>query len=157
KSAAFPVHTARTRKREGAFGPFRRIDEGWRRVHRSYAITLDCIQRHLLELRRVVDQVAFTQTLSVHCGGLRREWLRRRSLFTLDVTLWNRTFFDRPDGIAIGSIEDKGEGLLRQLNNRFDRFAVNSDVGKDRRGRHVVVPDVVMSQLVVPDAFACLD
>src|SRR5207245_4631203 len=54
-------------------------------------------------------------------------------------------------------IEDKGERLFRQLNNRLDRSAVNRDVCQDRGGRHVVVPDVMMSQLVVPDAFAGLN
>src|SRR5262249_10599986 len=71
--------------------------------------------------------------------------------------LRNRTFFNRPDRLSVGPIENKRERLLGQLNNRLDRFSINSNVREDRGGGHVVVPDVVMSQLVVPDAFARLN
>src|SRR5262249_2219829 len=38
-----------------------------------------------------------------------------------------------------------------------DWFSVNGDVGQDRGGGHVVIPDVMMSQLVVPDPFSGLN
>src|SRR5262249_49846372 len=154
---ALPVHAARTRECQSAFGAFCWIDDGWRRVHRPQSKTLYRIKRHLLELRREVDEIAFAHPLSVHRGRLGREWLRRGSLLTWRVGLRNRPFFDRPDRLAVGPIEDEGKRLLRQLHDRLDRSAVNGDVCQDRGGGHVVVPDVVMSQLVGPDAFAGFD
>src|SRR5581483_9732193 len=81
----------------------------------------------------------------------------RRGLLTRSVALRDRTFFDRKDGSAVGAIEHEREGLLRQLHHRLDRLAVYGDVRENRRGRHVVVPDIVMRELVMPDAFTGLD
>ena len=66
----------------------------------------------------------------------------------------NGPLFDRPDGPAGGAIEDERERLLRELHDRLDRLSVDADVGEDRRGRQVVVPQVVVDDLIVPDPFA---
>ncbi len=67
------------------------------------------------------------------------------------VGLADRPLLDRPDRLAVRAIEDEDERLLRDLGDGLDRLAVDGDVDQDRRGREVVVPDVVMDQLVVPD------
>ena len=63
---------------------------------------------------------------------------------------------DRPHGRARRAIEHEQEAVLRDLRERFDRPAVDRDVDQDRRGRQVVVEQIVMHGLEVPDALAGL-
>src|SRR5262249_43180733 len=80
--------------------------------------------------------------------------LRRRGFLTRCIALRDRSLFDRPHGLTVGPIKNKSERLLRQLNDGIDRLAIDRDVGKDRGGRHVVLPGGWMGQLIMPDAFA---
>src|SRR5262249_56593836 len=63
---------------------------------------------------------------------------------------------DRPHRFAGLTIEDVDEALLARLRDRLDLLSVDRDVGEDRRARNVVVPDRMVHELVVPDAFAGL-
>ncbi len=54
------------------------------------------------------------------------------------------------------AIEDIQDALLGRLCHGLDRFSVDDDVGEQGSGRHVVVPDRVMHDLVVPFALARL-
>ena len=87
---------------------------------------------------------------------LRRERLRRRSPLARHVGLRHGPLLDRPHGLARDAVERVDERLLRELRDGFDRPAVDDEVHQDRRRRIVPVPDVVMDQLVVPDALAGL-
>ena len=57
-------------------------------------------------------------------------------------------------GLSGRPIEHECERLLRQLHDRLDRPSADGDVRENRRGRQVVVPQIVVDDLVVPDAFA---
>ena len=67
-----------------------------------------------------------------------------------------RPLLDWPDGLARHAVEREDEALLRHLRHRVDSAAVDGDVEQIRRGRRVVVPQPVMHELVVPDAFTGL-
>src|SRR5215831_9831843 len=82
------------------------------------------------------------------------EWLRRRCPFTWSRGLGDRTLLDRPYRLTCHAIEHKGKALFGHLYDRLDRFAVDSYIGQDWRGRQIVVPEIVMHELIVPDTFA---
>src|SRR5262249_3895186 len=108
-------------------------------------------ERLLTESRGVVDQVVHAYTLTVECGRFRRKGLRRSGPLRLDVGLFHRSLFDRPNRYSGDSVEYIGECLVRELNDSAHRLPIDIDVEQNRMGRHVVVPDVVMHQLVMPD------
>src|SRR5215471_2893954 len=82
------------------------------------------------------------------------ERLRRRCPFTRSRGLRHGTLLDRPYRLTRHAIENKGKALFGHLHNRFDRFATDSDIRQDWRGRQIVVPEIVMHELIVPDTFA---
>ena len=81
---------------------------------------------------------------------LARNRLRRRVPLTRHVALRNRLLRNRPDRLAGDPIEHVQHPHLRRLGDRLDRLAVDDDVHQQRRRGHVVVPDVVVHDLVVP-------
>ena len=83
--------------------------------------------------------------------------MRGRGPFSGNVGLLHWRFRYRPNWLSVCSVENIGKRLLPGLRNSLDRPSVDIDVDQDRRRRHVVVPDVVMNQLLVPDPFTCLD
>ena len=85
-----------------------------------------------------------------------RKRLRRRIPLLRHIAFRDRTFFDRPDRLPGDAIEHVKKRLLGGLRHRFDRAAVDDDVGEDRRVGDVVVPDAVMDQLEMPLALAGL-
>ena len=60
--------------------------------------------------------------------------------------------FDRPDRLTRHAVEHIGVALLGELHERFHGTAVDRHVHQRRSGREIVVPDVVVRDLVVPDA-----
>src|SRR6266446_2718098 len=83
-------------------------------------------------------------------GGLSGKRLRGRVPLTRHVPLRHRPLFNRPDRPSVGAIEYIKGGLFGRLRYGFDRLAVDRDVGKDRRGRNIHIPDPVVHELVVP-------
>ena len=64
----------------------------------------------------------------------------------------SRPFFDRPHRGTRHPIEDVGPRLLGHLDDRLDPAPVHRDVGENRRRGVVVVEEVVVDRLKVPDA-----
>ncbi len=93
-------------------------------------------------------------SLHVERRRFRQEGLRLRGLLSRHVRLRHRALFYRPHRTAVAAIEDVREALLRQLHDDRDPLSVDGDIEQDRMCRHVVVPDVVMNQLLVPHLLA---
>src|SRR6185369_927537 len=120
-------------------------------VNRTNSQSFDRLKRLLLQRRSEVDQIVHADTLPVERWRLCRERLGWRSPLGLDIGLFYGTLFDRPDRLPRDSIEDVCKGLLRKLDHRADGLSVDIDIQQDRMRRHVIVPDVMVHQLVMPD------
>ena len=70
--------------------------------------------------------------------------------------LRNGTLFDRPQRTAGVALQHEQESMLARLRHDVDIAAVVPDRQQLRRGRQVVVPQVVMHGLEVPDPLAGL-
>src|SRR5437016_2385339 len=68
-----------------------------------------------------------------------------------DRTWRHATFLDGKDGLARVAIEHEELARFRTLNNDVDSAAVVGDRRQRRRGRYVVVPQVVMHGLKMPN------
>ena len=83
-----------------------------------------------------------------------RERLCFRQFFARDFRFRYRTFLDRPDRLARYPVEGIGERLLCGLNDNGYFLAVDIDIQKDWSSWRVVIPDVVMDHLEMPDPLA---
>ena len=108
------------------------------------------------QLRREVDQVVDGDALPIERRRLGRKRLRRRRLLAGHRGGRHRLLDNRPHRLAGHAIEHIGERLLRHLDDRLDRLAVDGDVDQNRRRRIVVVQQIVVHGLEVPDALAGL-
>ena len=114
------------------------------------------LERQLLDLGRVVDDVRFLAALEVVRLRLGRVRLHLRQLLARHLRLRRRPHFHRPDRFAGVAVVGVDVGLLGDLEQARDAPAADVDVEQDRRRRRVVVPDVVLDQLLVPDPLAGL-
>jgi hypothetical protein len=112
------------------------------------------LERSLLDLRREVGDVVFGEALTLERGRLRGKRLRRRGALAGYGGWRNGALLDRPYRLAVRAIEHVQEALLARLRERLDPFPVHCDVGKDRRGWKVVVPQAVMHALEMPHALS---
>src|SRR5438552_16068172 len=80
--------------------------------------------------------------------------LRRPRMFAGYVAWRYRALFDRPDRLSRHAIEHIRVALLGELHQRFDRLALDRHVHQGGSGGEIVVPDVVMRDLIVPDPLA---
>ncbi len=85
---------------------------------------------------------------------LGREGLRRPGFLARNVALRHRPLFDRPQRLAGHAIEHVEQSELRRLRDDVARLAVVPHGEQLRRGGQVVVPDVVVHGLEVPEALA---
>ena len=69
----------------------------------------------------------------------------------------HRPLLESPDRLAGLAVERVQNRLLRRLEHAGDAPSADVHVHDDRRGRRVVVPDVVVHHLVVPQPLAGLD
>ena len=92
-------------------------------------------------------------TCRANGGGLGRERLRRRRRLLPALRSSARPFLDRPERFAGQSLEDVEESGLARLRHDVDRLAVVADGQQLRRGREVVVPEVVVHGLEMPRRF----
>src|SRR5262249_46025526 len=83
--------------------------------------------------------------------------LRRPGTFAGHVAWRDRSLFNRPDRLSAPPIEHISLALLGELLQRFGGLAVNHHVQGGGGGGKVVVPDVVVRDLVVPDALAVFE
>ncbi len=86
--------------------------------------------------------------------GPGREGLRRRRLLTRNVALRNWPFLDRPDRLSRYTIEHIQQPEFRRLRDDVDRLAVVFHREQLRAGDQIVVPQIVMKDLVMPEALA---
>src|SRR4030095_15439366 len=103
------------------------------------------------------DDIRCAHALTVEWRWLRWEPLRRGGLLAGYIGLRNRPLLDGPDWIPVGTIEDEGKRHLRELNNGLDSAPAHRNVGKNRSARRIVIPDIVVNDLLMPDPFAGLD
>src|SRR5262249_60702959 len=108
------------------------------------------------QCRREIDQVIGGNRLARIRRGLRRKWLCRRIPFGRGISFGHGTFVNRPYRLSRYTIEYIKEGFLTRKGHGFDRFAINNDIRKNRRGRKVIVPNRMMNDLKMPFALACL-
>src|SRR5262249_29168185 len=87
-------------------------------------------------------------------GRSSRERLRRPRLLAGHVALGDRALLDGPQRLAGHPVEDPHEALLAELRDRGDRLAAVPDGQQLPRGGIVVIPDIVVDHLEVPEAFA---
>ena len=79
-------------------------------------------------------------------GGLGRIRLCRPTLFARHLGLRNRTFFDRPDGVACHAVEHVEPAGLAGHDDDVPVAPVVTDRRQLRRGARVHVPQVVMHE-----------
>ena len=121
-----------------------------------HSVAPDILERLRPQFRREVDQIVGNlERVARVRRRLRRERLRRARLFPGHVGLRHGTLFDRPHGLTGHAVEDVEKGLLARDSDGFDRAPVDRDVGQNRRGRHVVVPERMMHQLEMPLPLSC--
>src|SRR5262245_31036196 len=82
---------------------------------------------------------------------MRLRWPRS---FARHVACRCRTFLDRPNRLSRHATEHIGIAFLGELNERFDRLAIDGHLYEGRSGREVIVPDIMVRDLVMPDALA---
>src|SRR5438876_1013640 len=82
--------------------------------------------------------------------GLCGKWLRGRVPLTRHVPLRHGPLFNRPDRPSVRAIEYVKGGLFGRLRYGFDRLAVDRDVGQNRRGGNIHIPNPVVDELVMP-------
>ncbi len=104
------------------------------------------------QIRREVDQIIDREALSIERRRPGRKRLRRGRLLAGYRRRRNRPLLDWPNRLTSHAVEDIGERLLRHLDDRPDPPAVDGDVPKNRRRRVVVVEEIVMDRLKMPDA-----
>ena len=115
-------------------------------------ISVDALRARNAGVKSIRSSIG--DALAIERRRLGRKGLRRRRPLAGRIGRWHRPLFDRPDRLTVGPIEDERERLLRHLHDGLDSPAVNRDVRKDWRCRQIVVPEVVVNDLVVPDSLA---
>ncbi len=113
-------------------------------------------QRLGVQLGCEIDQVVGRHTLTIVRRGLGRKRLRPRGSFAGHGRRGNGTLFDWPDRFPGHAIEDVKETGLARLHHRLDSFAVDGDLAQRRRTNRVVLPEIVVNHLEVPDPFSGL-
>src|SRR5262249_9191876 len=83
--------------------------------------------------------------------GSQWKWLGWRRLFAGHVAGRNRTLFDAEDRLARCAIQDKEIAALRSRGDGRNRAAVAMHIEQNRRRGDVVIPEVVMNRLEMPD------
>src|SRR6266850_56858 len=131
-----------------------RVRHRKRREHWSIAVPADDGDRFLPQLGCEVDEVVDRHALLIVGRRLGGEGLRLRIPFAGHITARHGTLFDRPDRPARHAIERVDEADLRYLRDRLDLPSVDGDIEKNGSCRQIVIPDVVVDRLKVPDTFA---
>ena len=101
---------------------------------------------------RDIGYVSGVEALAGHRCRLHRERLGRPKLLTTYVGHGNRTLLDRPDRPPRFPVKEKQEALLRRLDHCVERPAILRHADQRRLRGQIVVPDVVVHRLEMPDA-----
>src|SRR4029453_201238 len=108
-------------------------------------------QQFLLRFRQIGVDVLFGERLSRERRRPGWERLRRGALLAGNVGLRHRPFFDRENGCARLAVGDEDAPELGRLRDDVDGAAVLTERQELRRLREVVVPQIVMYELMVPE------
>ena len=115
------------------------------------------MRSHPVRAFGVVDQVG-RKVVRLHhlppAGWQGGERLRRPGLLARHVARGHGTFFDRPHRLAGHALEDEHETLLRRLRDGVYLLAVLAHGDELRRGGQIVIPQIVMDRLEMPQALA---
>ena len=114
----------------------------------------DAVQGQLVGGWRDIGCVSLGVTLAHEGCGPGGEGLGRPGFFPDEVGLGNRAFFDGPEGLPGDTVECEEESMFRALRHGIDLFASVGDSQQDRWAGKVLVEQVVMDDLEVPDPFA---
>lgn len=87
-------------------------------------------------------------------GRLGGERLGRPCVFAAQGRGGHGFFLDRPERLAGDAIENKEVAVLGALGDGVDFFAAVRDGEQDRGARQVLVEEVVVNDLIVPEAFS---
>ncbi len=87
-------------------------------------------------------------------AGLAGKGLRRPRPFARHIRLRHGPLFDRPDRFAGDAVEHEQESLLRRLRDDVPAAPVVSNRQELGSDRQIVVPDIVVDDLIVPEALA---
>lgn len=82
---------------------------------------------------------------------LYREGLRRPGALSRHRALRDRPLLDWEERVSGEPIQDVHEARLRDLRHRRDLLSAAANRHQDRRVRQIVIPDVVVDDLVVPE------
>ena len=123
-----------------------------RRIQRSQHVRLHVVECLLAQLGREIDQVIFRDALSIERRRPGRKRLRRPGVLGRDERRRDRPLDDRPHGFASKAIQHIEEAVLVWLHDRLDAPAVDSQIAEDGRPDVVVLPQIVVNHLEVPDA-----
>src|SRR5204863_829924 len=99
-------------------------------------------------------QVFDREVLASKGRRLRREGLRRPGYLSWRIGSRHRPLFNEPERFARFAIEHPDETFFSRQRDDVDHLAIVADAQKHWRGRVVVVPNVVMDHLEVPDEFS---
>ena len=103
---------------------------------------------------RQIGDLRFGEPLLRKRRRLDRERLRGPALLAGDFGLWHRSFLDREERFARFPIEQKKMSDFRDLRKGIQLLAVVLDRHEVRRTRDVIVPQIMMHDLEMPDALA---
>ena len=135
-----------------SFGPSPTTDGGVNTGPIPYFLTISIASARSSGVKSI--EIVDRHALAIERRRLGRKRLRRRRALAGHRRRRDRPLFDRPHRLAGHAIEHVGERLLRDLDDGLDPAAVDGDVGEDRRRGIVVVEQIVMHRLEVPDALA---
>src|SRR5579862_1999518 len=96
-------------------------------------------------------QILDRETLARERWRLQRKWLRRPCDFSGHIGARHCPFFDWPKGLPGFAIEYPDETLFSHLRNHVAHFSVVANRKQHRRGSVVIVPNIVVHHLEIPD------
>ena len=131
------------------------LREAHRRVDAFVARRLHDVEQSLalvrLEIRVDLVRRKFQPRIGRRLGGKR---LRERCPFTRHITRRHRPLFDGPQRLAGDAVEDEDHPDLADLRDDVHRLAVVLHREQLGAGGRIVIPQIVMHELKMPEAFA---
>ena len=124
------------------------------RIHSMILERMKQLSAIAIGLRRSIADLRFAERLSHERRRLDCEWLCRPSSFAGHVALGNRALLHRKQRFSREPVENKYKSHLGHLRNRRNFPAIPPHRDQHGLRGHIVIPNIVMHHLVVPDEFA---
>src|SRR5204863_1970744 len=129
------------------------LKAGWSK-HIAGAHSFEFFQHEGPRPSRQIGDLGLGEPLLRKRRRLDRERLRGPALLAGDFGLWYPSFLDREERFARFPIEQKKMSDFRDLRKGIQLLAVVLDRHEVRRTRDVIVPQIMMHDLEMPDALA---